>query len=150
MSFLQHEPKTEEELISLIPEDTIVYFTLKSAENYIGSSGKKSIKIVLEFFDENENKRLMTDYITPSYHKKYKHFFDAIGKHDVYQSGNVSEDVFEKDLDSGMAVIGIQKGGNGYPDKNIFKDYLSKEKAAEIGLKNKSQAHEFDDDIPFN
>lgn len=147
MSFLQHEPKTEEELTALTPDNTVVYFTLKSAENYIGNSGKKSIKIILEFFDENENKRLMTDYITPSYPKKYKHFFDAIGKSNVYQSGNVSEDSFEPEIDCGFALIGIQKGDNGYADKNIFKDYLSKEKAAKFGIG--TQESDPNDDIPY-
>jgi hypothetical protein len=152
MSF-NFKPMSDQEIDAYLNRELLkedVYpFMVKGVEQKISNSGNPMLKIHLGVMHEGEERNII-DYLvaTDQMMFKIKHFCEAIGVEDLYNSGTISPDACLKR--SGKAKIGIQKGGpkeNGgfYPDKNSVKDYIK----CEVSQIKKPDQDEFNDDIKF-
>lgn len=122
-------------------------------------SGNPMLKLQLKVWDSAGASRFIDDYLvfasTVMY--KVKHFWDAVGKPEVFQSGKfTAQDCVGL---TGKLKIDIQKGQKKpeekwsgyepeyYPDKNCVKDYVEFSKKEPIS-KPTTEDDFFNDDVP--
>lgn len=145
---LTYEPKTEEQLErEMLFEEGEYDFEITKAEERLSKSGNPMLELKLNVFDENGNKRIISDYLLTSsawMEFKLRHAAFACGLGEQYETGSLGEHDFNGR--SGKCKIGIQKASGDYPAKNVVQDYIVSENAAPL---NGSEPF-IDDEIPFN
>lgn len=123
---MNFKPMTDEEiaLANLIKDDTECFAEVKEANDHVSKdSGKESIKLKLNVWDNATNRGYIDVYLTPSFMKLFKHACTSMLSQEQYESGNIQAIDFQGK--SCNVIIGIQKDKNGkYPDKNVIKDFL--------------------------
>lgn len=122
-------------------------FEVMEAEEYTKDNGNVVTKLKLNVFDESGKGNSVLDWITPSFMKKFKHFFYAVGLQDSYETGQT--DPTEYVGKSGKLKLGIGKpyvDGNGITRTNNSVDDYIKRDANAPKAASKSVA---DDEIPF-
>ena len=150
---MRFQPKTDEEIqsMSLIPEGRY-QFQVSDATNEISkTSGNEMIKLKLIVWDQEAHERIVFDYLLESMAHKLKHFCQAVGLIDDYESGIL--DNMKCIGKSGTLDLIIQKGkinpsGGVYPDKNVVKDYVVVDKVPEDAKTMKADPT-VNDDLPF-
>ena len=117
-------PKKEEDLKSfdLIPDGTYDFDVLKASDEVSKASGNEMIKLTLGVYVDGKITKWVFDYLVPSMEAKLRHFCDSTGLLSEYEDGSL--EAFYCKGRSGKAKIGVQKGQDGYSDKNIIKDYV--------------------------
>ena len=85
---LNFNPQTEEQVLNLLPDGEYPFYVY-DAENWIGKTGKESIKLTLKVIDQNGAERSVFCYLSPNYLFLLKHFCDAVGLQEAYQKGNL-------------------------------------------------------------
>jgi hypothetical protein len=142
---VKFSPKSEKEIAeaNLVTPGTYD-FEVVSASDDLSKSGNEMIKLKLRIFTD-DGERTVFDYLLEAIPHKFRHFFDAIGMIDKYDSGEVS--AIDCAGVAGKVKIGIQKDKSGtYADRNTVLDYI----VGEPSVASTREALSFeDDDIRF-
>ena len=150
---MKHTPLTDEEIDqSGLLEAGTYDFEIANAEDKVSSKGNDMIEVNLAVYDADGGVRKIRDWIMPQMAKKFKHFHNACGMMDKYDSGSlVSADVIGK---VGKCLIKLDK----YTNKdglevstNKIDDYVKREN---LEVYNKASTKTTDDtlegdNIPF-
>lgn len=146
---MKHQAMTEEEISkSGLMQEGVYDFTIVEANEYVNDKGNEVMKLKLNVFDTDGSARVILDWVTPSYPKKFKHLHDACGLLDLYNARETKpENLIEK---SGKLQIGI---GDPYTDKNgeerinnTVLDYVKRDNM--VPTKTAAETLE-GDDVPF-
>lgn len=122
------------------------------AKHHTGKSGSESIKLTWRVFNTDDTTVLIDDYLTAAIDYKLRHFVDATGLADRYETGELEpEDCIGV---SCRVKTRIEKSEQ-YGDKAAIRDYVvPKEAPAPATRKPRpaapvDAAEPSDDDIPF-
>lgn len=123
---MQFTPKTEEEVDTrvLLPAGEYDAAVTQASDEISKSKGTEQIHLVLRVTDDDGHTNVVHDYLLEAMPGKLRHFCVATGMEAEYESGELSAAHC-----SGMDVrvrLGIEKGKDPYPDKNVVKDYISR------------------------
>jgi hypothetical protein len=153
MSFLNFEPKPENELIDLLEVGDGDFEVLEAAEKHSKSNGNPMIELKLKVWDSKGHEGIIFDYLMLTNSnfslRKIRHFCYSCGLAYLYDQGSLSAgDCVGK---AGKLKIDFQKGNNGYSDKNVVKDYISGDSipGKRSAQDSTSALEKMDDDIPF-
>jgi hypothetical protein len=113
--------KSEEGARNLWPRG-VYDFEVMDASDEVSSKGNEMIKLRLKVYDQAGNTQTVWDYLLEQIMGKFAHACEAMGLTTQFDSGNVEAADFEGK--SGQVVLYVQKGQNGYPDKNSVADYV--------------------------
>jgi hypothetical protein len=153
MSFLNFEPKEENDLIDLLEVGDGDFEVIEAVEKHSKSNGNPMIELKLKVWDSKGQEGIIFDYLmlTGSNFslRKIRHFCYSCGLEALYDQGSLSAS--DCDGKAGKLKIDFQKGTNGYQDKNTVKDYIvASEETKKLDPRSTSaQDEKFDDDIPF-
>ena len=151
-------PKTAAEIaLKSKPLTGIFPATVHTASDEISKKGVPMIKLDVTVYigDKSTEK---TTYLHPAMEVLVYHFCEHAGLLDAYNAGALSAEMCEgRDV---MVKLGIEKGKDGYPDKSVIRDFVSKDtKATELNAPSSSPFSKpvekdpalepSDDDIPF-
>jgi hypothetical protein len=149
---MRFTPKTEQELQAMsLVEPGQYSFQVVEAQDQVAKSGNEMIKLKLKIWDNAGRERLIFDYVLEAMAFKLRHFCDATGLTEKYESGELrASDCPGK---AGKLELALEQGkqkpeGGYYPDKNTVKDYIKPEGA--VSKPAEAPKDEFDSqDIPF-
>lgn len=121
-------PKTKEELQNeaairaMFPAGRYAFEVHESSDGKGKESGKEYVKLRLTVFVGDEE-RTVYDYLTEAMPEKMHSFCEATGLMAEYTAGDLSaEDCAGK---QGFVYIAQQKAKNGYPAKNVAREYFA-------------------------
>lgn len=125
---MRFAPKTEEEIDTrvLLPKGEYDA-TVTQASDEISSKGADMIHLVLRAKDDQGRSNIVHDYLLEAMAGKLRHFCIATGMGSEYEAGELSAAHC-----SGMDVrvrLDIEPGKDGYADKNIVRDYITRKSA---------------------
>ena len=115
---------------------------VKNATDKVSKSGNDMIELIVTVYGTNGTQVDVFDYLlsTDQWQWKVRHFCESAGID--YAKGELTSD---ECVDQNVKVnVAIDKGKDGYADKNKIADYLPR--ATEVAV---SAAPVKDDDIPF-
>lgn len=152
-------PKTEAQIAeaSLIADGEYVYSVI-GAVDQTSKSGNAMTKLSVQIFDnEGEPATRIWDYLVDTDATAYKvrHFADSAGLLGEYEAGDLPAELMIGA--TGRCKVGTQPAQNGYPAKNVIKDYVKRvvtdkapttPKAGKKGAKT-ADTSDMDDAIPF-
>lgn len=124
------------------------------AKHHTGKSGNESIKLTWRVFNTDDTTVLIDDYLTASMDWKLRHFVDATGLADRYDTGELEP---EDCIGVGCRVKTKIEKSEQYGDKAAIKDYVVPKEAAAPAPRRRAAAPapvaaaeaSGDDDIPF-
>ena len=140
-------PKTEKEVqeAGLLPAAEYD-FDILNAEDAISKSDNPMIKVTIGIYRDGAVKNRIFDYLLPAMEAKLRHFCDTVGLLSQYEKGTLeAADCIGR---SGRVKIGIEPEKNGYPAKNIVKDYVCRP-AKPLAGQNPNAVPVPEGDIPF-
>lgn len=145
MQGLSFTPKTEDQLVeeTLWPEGDYPFEVIE-ANYHESKAGKSSIKLRLRCFNQENQSRLITDYLTAGMEFKLRHFCSTTGIMERYESGTLQPE----DCVKCHGVVTLRKEideSGQYPPKNVVKDYVKKDEPNSF-----PGDQPFDDEIPFH
>lgn len=142
---MKFQPKTEEELeAEMIVPDGEYDFTVMEAEERQSKKGNSMIQVKLNVFTEQGDLHLY-DYLLEAMAFKLRHFCSSIGVLADYNLGTLEvSDIVGR---SGKVKL-TSKKEEGYPLKNVVKDYVKKENGEPPPV-GSSPPNPKDDDLPF-
>jgi hypothetical protein len=120
---MKFEPRSREELNNLLPKGEYKAM-VQSAEEKQSSSGNPMIVLKLEIYDDEGNKRIITDrlILIESMMWKLYDFCESAGIMDRYDAGDVSA---YNCMDKSVHCKVVQKEAEGdFPAKNEIKSYF--------------------------
>ncbi len=123
-------------------------FEVLDAEDKISKSGNEMIVVKLAVFRANGSRQYVTDFLMEKLAFKLRHFCYAVGVGDKYESGDLAAEHVKGR--AGRVKIQIEEQ-EGYPPKNIAKDYIPvvvDAKPAPAAAP-KKPAESSDDSVPF-
>jgi hypothetical protein len=123
-------------------------FEVTSAEEQTSSKGNDMIKLMVKCYDTEGHSFTLFDYLVSSDGMAYKvrHFASATGLLATYEKGELSaDDCLGK---TGRCQVGIERGKNGYSDKNNISDYVPLIAGQQPLIASKAP-EDLDDEIPF-
>lgn len=132
--------KTEEEILNLLPAGEYSFIIEKAEITLSKSNNTPMVKLLLSVQDSHGQIRQIIDYLTTNNNMlfKVKHFCDAVGLEEKYQSGEFTEkDCVGK---KGKCKIKVDPGNEQFGPKNTVKDYV---KSSSSSVKSTT------DDVPF-
>ncbi len=142
------QPKTEAEITAanLIPAGEYMFEVIEATEK-TSKNGNDMIALKLSVHAD-DYARGVFDYLVDIESMAYKirHFADATGLLPQYEAGQLSAD--DMIGVTGKCKIAQQPEKDGYPAKNVVKDYV-KRPAGAAAVKKSATAEVADDDIPF-
>jgi hypothetical protein len=146
---MEWKPKTEDEISreGLMEPGTYQAEVLEIEERD-DKKGRPFWNVTLGVYgDDREGK--VWDNISPYWMEfKFRHFFAAIGKIELYEKGVLPVGELGDLLRCRLSVeIGIEDAKDGYPAKNKVLDYVPAEVAAAVAKP--VEAPKKDDDLPF-
>lgn len=117
-------------------------FEVKNAEHTTSSTGNWMWKLTLRFEQENGPDVTVFDYLVENDKNvwKFNSFLDCIGSK-LEDTNKLADTIGE----IGKASVDIEKGTNGYQDRNRVKRYLPKEEEKKPSPKKQKAG----DDLPF-
>lgn len=140
---MKFQPKTENEIASenLIEPGEYDFEVVAAFDKVSKTSGNDMIELKIKVFADRE--KVISDYLLEKMAYKLRHFAEATGLLEVYNSGDlIADDCVGK---SGRLELGIQRDKTGaHPDKNTVKDYVTDGVRSE-----RSESVAKDDNIPF-
>jgi hypothetical protein len=95
---------------------------LGAAEKVSQSGGNPMIELKVKVFGPDNSARVMTDYLVAKRAEKLRHAAATCGLLDKYERGSLTDSDFR--AKRGKLKLGIEKGKNGYPDRNVVVDYV--------------------------
>ena len=122
---MQFTPKTEKEIIAskLFERGTYDFEVLFAWEKISKRASNPMIELRLRVSNDNGHTKTVTDYLVASNAEKLRHAALALGLLHKYDEGSLSENDFWGL--KGRLKLGIEKGLNGCPDRNVVTDYVS-------------------------
>lgn len=145
---MRFTPKTEKEIQEMNLISPGIYdFEVISASDKMSKTGNEMIELKIKIWDINNQERIIFDYLLEAMSFKLRHFAEATGLLQKYESGMLlAKDCLGK---SGKVEIIIQKDKNGqYGDKNAVKDYISSNEISHAEPIKKDDSF-LNDEIPF-
>lgn len=142
---MKFKPMTEEDVQreQLCPEGKAP-FTVLEATDTESKSGKPMTKLKLNVHATDGDYHCY-DYISPEFMAfKHRHFWCAIGREDLYMSGDVDANMAKGA--QGWCEVGVKKDP-GYGLKNVISDYLVESDKAKATEPEPERTD--DDDVPF-
>ena len=134
-----------------------------ASEELSKASGREQIKLTLYVFNEDGNKRTVFDYLGSDEKSAWKvrHFCEAIGLLDDYESGEL--DVRDIEGKTGRCKLRVKSAQGNFPAGNQVGDYLGTHSAAPKAARSSSPppsrpaptarqrvpVDDLDDSIPF-
>jgi hypothetical protein len=148
---LSFPPKPENELLDFLEIGDGQFEVVDATSKLSKSSGNPMIELKLKVWDVKGKSGVIYDYLMLNEHnfslRKIRHFCYSAGLGGFYEAGKLdAPDCIGR---QGKCNIGIQKGSNGYQDKNVINDYLEASEQVLVKPLIKADDKEFDDDIPF-
>jgi hypothetical protein len=135
MSDFIFTPQSENDLLDFLASGEC-NFEVVEATSKTSSSGNQMIKLKLKVWDMNGDEGFIYDNLILTSSKfllrKIKDFCYSCGLENFYDAGKLS--ALDCNGKSGKAVLGIEKGVNGYNDRNVIKGYIRKENQAKTDL----------------
>jgi hypothetical protein len=132
-------------------------FEVVNATDEVSKAGNEMIKLQLRVFDASGSTQMVWDYLLSSIAEKLMHAAEAFGLTSQYDAGELDASDFEGK--AGQVILYIQKGKDGYPDKNAVADYVRRQVPLTMPLfktdapKGKpvmaGAGSDLDDEIPF-
>jgi len=108
--------------------------------------GTPFIKLNVQIWNTSGASRYVNGILHPNMEAQLRNFCEATGLMDKYESGSLSaEDCVGK---AGVLKLGIEDDNNGYPPKNVIKDFVVPKANAKINPADVPSVEE-DDSIPF-
>lgn len=150
---MKFTPKTEEEIqkesSKFGPWPNGVYdFEVFEAEDKTSKNGNDMLVLTLHIFNPDGHRRTVYDYLLENIPHKLKHAAEACGLHRQYTSGSLDKDDFYGK--TGRLKLGIQPERDGYPAKNVVRDYLPAKPVNGAAVSAPvSRKVDLDDEIPF-
>ena len=143
---MKFNPLSEEDVLNLLP-DGEYDLAIMSAEDCLSKAQNEQIKLTLSHVDSKGRDHIIYDYLTEKMMYKVKHFADATGMEALYEAGGYyAPDVKAVKV---RAKVGRQEAKDGYPPKNVIKDYVKGNGAAPTQTGLPVDALQDDDSIPF-
>jgi hypothetical protein len=148
---MKHTPLSDEEIAKDgLLEPGIYDFEVANAEDKVSSKGNDMIEVKLNVFEADGSVRSMRDWIMPQMKKKFKHFHNACGMMDKYESGSlVASDVIGK---AGKCMVVLDeytnKDGLKIPTNKVD-DYVKRDNLETYAKASTKAAAALDDEIPF-
>lgn len=124
-------------------------FDVVEATDSRSKSGNEMIKVRLRIHTPEGKQRILYDYLLEAMKFKLAHFFEAIGKWDVYERHEFSADDC---YGSGSLKLIIQEAKDGYAAKNSVDDYIltDEQEASKSERKRKAAQQSPDEDPDFD
>jgi hypothetical protein len=120
---MRFEPKSEEELRATVLEPGVYDGEILKAVEKTSKKGNPMIELTMKFYGAGDDSSIVMDYLLESMPKKLRHFAEAAGILDLYDSGEFSADDCQ-----GLSIkakLKIDRDPNGqYDDKNAVADYV--------------------------
>lgn len=143
---LEFSALSEEECLMLLPAGVHDFYVADATINVSKNTGNKSIKLTLEITKDGITYKVY-DYLSPSFRRKFKHFFDSVGLTDEYKAGRLSPENCKGKC--GVAKITRNVGDEKFEPRNEVKDYIKINDLSDLPPKPQNQELQFDSDIPF-
>lgn len=122
---MRFTPKSEEELDTrTLLSAGECDFTITQATDEVSQNTNEMIHLVLRVENDKGQRNTLHDYLLEATGGKLRHFCEAVGLMDEYESGELTADHCANQ--TGRVRVAIEKGKGDYQDKNIVKDYLSR------------------------
>lgn len=129
-------------------------FEIKDATEKESASGNEMTELEVWLYDDGGKRKMVFDYlvVTEKSAWKIRHFAASCGLLAQYERGSLMAN--EMVGRTGKCTVATQAANNGYPAKNVIRDYLKAE-AAQISrptqprTRTPAPAGDIDDDIPF-
>jgi hypothetical protein len=117
-------PCTEQEIADrkLWAKAVYAFEIIEAAEKVSQQGGNPMIELKLRITRPDGFSRVITDYLVEKRIEKLRNALRACGLLDRYEAGSVTDSDFRGKR--GKLKLGIEKGKNGYPDKNVVTDYV--------------------------
>src|SRR5687767_8032727 len=116
-------PKTEEELRSVVLGPGVYDGEVLKAEEKTSKAGNEMIVLTMKFYGAGDDSTMVNDYLLDSMPKKLRHFCEAAGILDLYESGEfLAEDCAGRSIKARMKIDRDPTGQ--YEDKNAVADYI--------------------------
>jgi hypothetical protein len=121
---MNFQPRTDKEIndSKLLQPGDYDFEILDARETESRSSGNPMIELKLKVSDGNGVSRILPDYLVEQKIEKLRNCCIACGLIDQYKNGSVSPDGFKGKR--GRIRVAVQKGTNGYMDRNTVTNYL--------------------------
>ncbi len=144
---LQFPPKSEEEILALLPDGEYDYL-VKNAAPHRSQAGNESTKLLIAVYKPDGDSIDITVYLSPNYLLLIKHFCESNGLDQAYLSGKL--DTMDCINRTGRCKVIIEqpKEGTNFLPKNVIKDFIKNSSATPPVAP--VENNEFkDDDLPF-
>jgi hypothetical protein len=130
---MNFQPRTEKEINAskLLPAGEYSFEILAAVETKSRSSGNPMIELKIRVSDGNGRSRMVSDFLVPANLDKLRKCCLACGLIDRYEAGAVCAGDFKGKR--GSLQLKIEKGTNGYQDKNAVARFLTKLPAVRAG-----------------
>ncbi len=124
---MNFEAKSADEIArdGLWPKGEYEFEIVKSEDTVSKSSGAGMIKLELLCYNDLGHTRRIVDYLVAALPAKLRHFCDAVGLLNQYQSGRLCAADCEGRTGRCKVVIQEDKAGK-YPPKNSIADYITR------------------------
>lgn len=145
---LRFQPKTDDQLNSLMPDGNYQFRVVDAVD--MEKNGTHYIKLNLKVTDHLGGGRIIFPILHPSVEHIIKHFCDATGLQEKYQSGSLeSSDCIGR---TGLVKIYTKKDKTGdFRDKNEVSDYVPRESSLDDAKSMQPVPEEvnFNEEVPF-
>ena len=121
---MDFKPRTEQEIAdSKLWAKAVYPFEITEAvEKVSQSGGNPMIELKLKILRPDGASRVIPDYLVEKRAEKLKHAAAACGLLDKYETGSLPAGDFRGKR--GKLKLAVEKGKNGYADRNVVADYL--------------------------
>ena len=132
---MNFEPRSEKQIVEeKLWRKGVYQFEVIAATEKTSQAGNPMIELTLRLSDGNGSVRVISDYLVAKRAAKLRHAAAACGLLDRYETGCLGEGDFAGKR--GKLKLAVEKGKNGYSDKNVVADYVPEERAlARIGIR---------------
>lgn len=118
---MRFNPKSEEELIRLLPKG-IYDARVRNAVDKTSQSGNEMIEVVVEVYADDGSKFVITDWLLEKISYKIRHFCESAGILNLYESGMIcADDCVGKEI---KVRIKIDTSDDDYGPQNRIADYV--------------------------
>ena len=121
---MNFKPCTEQEIADRKLWAKAVYpFEIMEAAEKVSQSGHNPmIELKVKITRPDGASRVIPDYLVEQRAEKLKHAAAACGLLDKYEIGSLADSDFRGKR--GKLKLTVEKGKNGYPDRNVVADYM--------------------------
>ena len=121
---MNFKPCTEQKITDrkLWPKGVYAFEIMDAAEKLSQHGGNPMIELKVKIMRDDGASRVVPDYLLAKRADKLRNAAASCGLITKYETGVLSDDDFAGQR--GRLKLTIEKGKNGYPDRNVIADYL--------------------------